>query len=341
MNRRAIKNKRNVKKQKKRKKSIFKRVLIFLIYELVIISIATPLMVFYGPFENVKKTIVGTAMATFKHQYIATTFLSKDEIDKIIKNDNLNGVSNSEKENELDVQIQHKGNKTIERYEVHARKFDAYILEIKDPSRIKIGYTKNIGKMGQRTSEIAEQNKAIAAINGGGFTDRSSDGRLWAGTGAYPEGIVISNGKIIYSDAKEYEKLNVTAFTEEGKLIVGEKTLKELKDRGVKEALSFRNTLVINGQPCKVEVDEGLNPRTAIGQKKDGTIVFLVIDGRRGFKQGATLREIQNLLIKRGVWNASNLDGGSSSTMYYDGEVINSPCNWDGERSVATAIYAK
>lgn len=108
---------------------------------------------------------------------------------------------------------------------------------------------------------------------------------------------------------------------------------------GVVEALSFRNTLIINGKP--IPYNEGINPRTAIGQKQDGTIVLLVIDGRRGIKQGATLEEVENILLQRGVVNASNLDGGSSSTMYYKGKVINRPCNWDGERTVATSIYVE
>ncbi|EKN41339.1 hypothetical protein CFSAN001627_13918, partial [Clostridium botulinum CFSAN001627] len=122
-------------------------------------------------------------------------------------------------------------------------------------------------------------------------------------------------------------------------LVVGDHTVDELLKMGVVEALSFRNTLIINGKP--IPYNEGINPRTAIGQKQDGTIVLLVIDGRRGIKQGATLEEVENILLQRGVVNASNLDGGSSSTMYYKGKVINRPCNWDGERTVATSIYVE
>lgn len=196
-----------------------------------------------------------------------------------------------------------------------------------------------MGKMGERTSKMAERHGAVAAVNGGGFRDVSSTGKLWTGTGAYPEGLVISNGKVIYNDFKSGQKVNVTAFTKEGLLIVGDHTVDELLKMGVVEALSFRNTLIINGKP--IPYNEGINPRTAIGQKQDGTIVLLVIDGRRGIKQGATLEEVENILLQRGVVNASNLDGGSSSTMYYKGKVINRPCNWDGERTVATSIYVE
>jgi exopolysaccharide biosynthesis protein len=134
--------------------------------------------------------------------------------------------------------------------------------------------------------------------------------------------------------------VNVTAFTKDGKLIVGDHTLNDLKKENVVEAVSFRDSLIINGKTVAVQ-DEGLNPRTAIGQKSDGTVIMIVIDGRSGLKPGASLKELQTLLLQEGAVNASNLDGGSSSTMYFNGEVINNPCDWNGERNVATALYVK
>ncbi|MGE5628883.1 MAG: phosphodiester glycosidase family protein [Solirubrobacterales bacterium] len=322
------------------KKSTLKYKIRIIIYELLIICISVPIITFYGPFQNVKRTLVGTAMATLSHQYIATTFLSKDKINEILQSDSTGETTLSTNENLSNIQIGYSNNKDISRFDISTKKFDGYILEIKDPTRIKIGYTNSLGEVGQRTSEIAKLNNAAAAINGGGFTDKSSNGKLWTGTGAYPVGIVISNGKIIYTDTKPDVKVNVTAFTNEGKLIVGNHSINELIKMNVTEALSFRDTLLLNGKTVSVQ-DEGLNPRTAIGQKKDGTIIMLVIDGRQGLKPGATLKEVQNILIQQGAVNASNLDGGSSSTMYLYGDVINNPCDWNGERTVATALYVK
>ncbi|ENK1243242.1 phosphodiester glycosidase family protein [Clostridium botulinum] len=324
--------------RKKKKKSFIGRLLLFLVYEIIAGGIFSLLLAFYGPFNNVKSTLVGTAMATYKHQYIATTFLSKDEINKILNKDK--GINNSiSKENYGDIKIKNQYGNSVERYDISTAKFDGYILEVKNPKKVKIGYTKYMGKMGERTSKMAERHGAVAAVNGGGFRDVSSTGKLWTGTGAYPEGLVISNGKVIYNDFKAGEKVNITAFTKDGLLVVGDHTVDELLKMEVVEALSFRNTLIVNGSP--IPYNEGINPRTAIGQKQDGTIVLLVIDGRRGIKQGATLEEVENILLQRGVVNASNLDGGSSSTMYYKGKVINRPCNWDGERTVATSIYVE
>jgi len=333
-------NRERTKRRNKRKKVSIKMIIGFLIYTLIVAAVTTPVFVFYGPFQNVKRTVVGTAMATFTHQYIATTFLSQDEINEILNSSQNGETTSAETENLNEVKISHTGDKGIDRYNIPNKKFNGYILEIKDPTRLKVGYTKRIGEVGQRTSEIAEENGAVAAINGGGFTDKSANGKLWAGTGAYPEGIVISNGEVIYKDVKDNVKVNVTAFTADGTLIVGDHTLNDLKKRNVVEAVSFRNSLIINGKTVSVQ-DEGLNPRTAIGQKSDGTIVMLVIDGRTGLKPGATLKEVQNILLQQGVINASNLDGGSSSTMYLNGEIINNPCDWNGERTVATAIYVK
>lgn len=312
--------KKNVKKNKKP----FKMFALFVIYEVVIITITSPILLFHGPFTDVRNMVVGTAMKTFKCQYIATAFLSKDTINQILNENKSGQIFENEVQNEHDVNIEHRGDTGIERYDIPSTtKFSGYILEIKDPTRIKVGYTKNLGKVGEKTSEIATDHGAVAAINGGGFQDRTSSGRLWTGTGAYPEGIVISEGNSINKGIKPNERMSVAAFTSSGKLIVGEHSLNDLLAQNVTEALSSDPLLIINGKT--VSVAPGLNPRTAIGQKIDGTIVMLVIDGRRGVQLGASLKEVQTILLQRGVYNASNLDGGSSSTMYFNGEIINNP----------------
>ncbi|WP_125152490.1 phosphodiester glycosidase family protein [Clostridium rectalis] len=323
------------KKRKKKKKFSIKKFMFFIIYQILFLSITGIILVFHGPFHNVKKILVGTAMSTFKHQYIATLFLSKDEISKMVNNSKV-----YDKQDVGDIQISGDEDKSITRYNVHQNRFDGYILEIKDPKRVKVACTSKIGVQGQRVSEMAKERKAIAAINGGGFFDKNDSGKEWVGTGAYPEGLVISDGKIVRNNLKDDEEVDVMAFDDKGKLIVGKKTFNELKKMNLKEALTFNRTLIVNGKPqVEDEGEQGLQPRTAIGQKRDGTVVFIVIDGRKLFKEGASLKDLQDVLLEQGVWNAGNLDGGSSSTMYYKGEIINNPCNSTGERTVATAFY--
>ena len=111
----------------------------------------------------------------------------------------------------------------------------------------------------------------------------------------------------------------------------------------VQEAITFGPALVVNGQGTITSGDGGwgMAPRTAIGQKKDGAILMLVIDGRQASSLGATLKDVQDIMLQYDAYTATNLDGGSSTTMYHEGEVINNPANSLGERSVPSILYVE
>lgn len=326
----------------KKKKSKLKIFMAFLIFQLIFTGITAPLLIFYGPFQNVKKTIVGAAMTTLKHQYIATLFLSKEEIDKIL---NENVIQNVEQEDVTSLKFTNKHDSNIEREEISdGRKFKGIMLIVHDPLRIKVGTSKKLGKAGEMTSQIARDNSAVAAINGGGFTDSSSEGSQWTGTGAIPVGLIMSSGVTKFNDNKDEDaKQDVMAITKDGALLVGQHSLKEMKRVGVTEAISFGPAIVINGIGTIKSGDGGwgIAPRTAIGQREDGSILLLVIDGRQTKSVGATLKDVQNIMLQYGAISATNLDGGSSATMYYEGEVVNNPCDALGERSVPSIVYVK
>lgn len=326
------------KKVKKKRKILWKSIIFFIVYMIFFMGTTSVLITVYGPFKNVKRTYVNTAMETMNHQYLATMFLSQKQIDKIRGKDNKNSQVQSVTQNVNDVTISKKRDDTIELREVHQTTFDGYILEIADPRRIKVGYTKKLGVRGQTTSEIVKAFGGIAGINGGGFSGKASTGKANTASGAYPEGIVISEGKVIFKNGAEDEEYSAIAFDKEGHLIVGKHTIQELLSMGVQEALSFEPTLIIGGKP-QIRNDSGLNPRTAIAQKSDGHVLLLVIDGRKNLKAGASYKEVQNLLLQQGAYNAGLLDGGSSTTMYYDGDILNDPSDSSGERTVATAFY--
>lgn len=328
------------KKVRKKKKFSFKIFFLFLLFEFVFSAATGPLIVFYGPFENVKKTIVGAAMSTLSHQYIATTFLSDQKIKDILKGDVIEEINQNE--NLQDLEFDNKHDPNIERYDIEGKKFKGSMLVIHDPTRVKVGYSSKIPKSGELTSQIAKANNAVAAVNGGGFVDQSNDGN-WTGTGGQPVGLLMSNGKVIRNDITNRDAKNDTvALTSKGVLLVGKYTLNELEQLKVTEAMTFGPALVVNGQPTIKNGDGGwgIAPRTAIGQRKeDGAILLLVIDGRQVSSMGATLKDVQDIMLEYGAYNATNLDGGSSSTMYYDEEVINNPCDPLGERSVPSIIY--
>lgn len=325
---------------RKKTRLSWKLLLIFLAFEIAFTALCAPFSLFYGPFNNVKRTIVGAAMTTLSHQYIAKTFLSDEQINDILKGETIEVIEQKETG---EVRIENKHDLDIERYDVKGKKFKGYMLVIHDPTRVKVGYTKKMGREGQLTSQIAKDNNAVAAINAGGFTDKSS-GTLWTGTGGQPTGLIISESEIKYNDIKSGdEKRDTVALTDKGILLVGPHSLNEMKKLNVTEAVSFGPALVVDGNPTIKSGDGGwgIAPRTVIGQRKDGAILLLVIDGRIISSLGASLKEAQEIMLSYGALNASNLDGGSSSTMYFDNKVINNPCDTLGERAVPSAIYVK
>jgi exopolysaccharide biosynthesis protein len=327
---------------KEKKRWNVKVLIAFLIFEFVFSAITAPLIVYYGPFDRLKKIVVGAAMSSFSHQYLATTFLTTGQINKILYSQ---PASNTPDENLGEVSTKNRSNK-IECEKIEGRKFDGYILVIQDPTRVKVGYSKKIGVQGEKTSQIAKEYNAIAAINAGGFTDKSQNSKaIWSGTGAFPEGIVIADGKLVYPQGKinEDKKINnsIAGITDEGLLVIGKYSIAEMKKMKVQYAVSFGPPLIVNGVPQENINNQGTAPRTAIGQRKDGSTLLLVVDGRQALKMGAIINDIKNVMLQEGAYNAINLDGGASSTIYYQGHVLNNPSDKFGERPIPTIFYVE
>lgn len=319
------------------KNKLIKRVLLFLIIELVVTIIICPFYIMYGPFTKVRDMIVGISMATGNHQYIARLFFDDEEINKILSKEN-EEIASDEAIYTMSNNVQQIDavNNDIERININTNKFDGIALIVKDPKRVKVGYSSKLFKTGETVSTMAKRYNAVAAINGGGYSDVSEGGSS-GGTGGIPLGTLISNGKLLNTN----DNLSASfGIDENGTMYVGEYTSNELINMGVKEGVSFSPTLVINGKPYISETTlYGINPRTAIGQKADGSIILLVIDGRQGLKLGASLLELQEIIIKLGAVNAISLDGGGSTAMYYEGDIINNPSCVTGERYIPDIIY--
>jgi exopolysaccharide biosynthesis protein len=324
---------------KRGKKHLVRNFIFYLIFELVFTGITAPVIIFHGPFNNVKKTIVDAAMTTLRHQWIAKLFLSNTEIEKIRSEDKIQIVQQG---NDELIKFGNTHDNTIERYDIsNGIKFSGYVLIIRDPTRVKVGFSSKLGTEGELTSHIAQDNGAIAAVNAGGFSDTSYANTKWTGTGGIPSGIIMSNGVTKFNDITNPDKkIDITAITKKGQLIVGPHSLNDLQKLGATEAISFGPELVINGKGTIKSGDGGwgIAPRTAIGQRSDGAIILLAIDGRTTKSIGASLKDVQNIMLQYGAVNASNLDGGSSTTMYYNGEIINNPCDPLGERAVPSAF---
>ena len=177
---------------------------------------------------------------------------------------------------------------------------------------------------------------AVAGTNAGGFYDPNGQG-----TGGIPEGIVIYEGELLWGSLTS--TYSIAGIDKSGILHVGSMTGQQAMDKGVQYAASFGPALVMNGEAAggKRGLGGGLNPRTAIGQRADGAILLLVINGRSLDSLGATLDDLAAIMLEHGAVNATNLDGGSSSIMIMNGEYLTSSAYILGERVVATAILVK
>ena len=224
-------------------------------------------------------------------------------------------------------------------FEVHGPTYNGWIMVVQDPSRVAVGVCRENfnSKPGLVLHEIAARYNAIAAINGGGFSD---EGGL--GNGGRPIGLVISNGEVLNKASINSDHNIVMGFDQDDKLVVGKMTSDEAVSKGLRDALAFGPALVVNGEPAKFSgSSSGLNPRTAIGQRRDGAVLLLVIDGRQASSLGATYADMITVLMEYEAFNAANLDGGSSSMLWYNGEYINKGVILTGSRELPTAFIVR
>jgi len=221
---------------------------------------------------------------------------------------------------------------TIE--DISGATFKGKVMLIKDPKRVKLSVTNKIGVTGERVSDLVKDVGAIAGINAGGFYDPNGKGN-----GAFPEGLTMQTGKLVHNNVGD-TAVNIAGFNDMGKLILGEMTATQLKEQNMREVVSFGPNLIVDGNPMvKGDGGWGIAPRTGIGQMGDGTVIFVVIDGRQPtWSIGATLRELMLVFEDYHAVNAVNLDGGSSSELFYNGKVINRFSNVFGERHIPTAF---
>ena len=337
-------------KEKLKPKTIITRVVITFVSVLLVIVlglIGTLSIIHYGPSEAARDILVLSAMETSAGHFLATWFLPEEEIQRIINdnsvtptdvttNPDLIKIPNSkdkENENPGNGETQFDKNK-IEIVDVSGKTYKGKMMIVNDPSRVYVGTPVAYGrdKEGVRVIDMAIRDNAIAAVNGGGFEDTSGKGN-----GGIPIGVVFSKGKHMWGDMDKYYE--VIGFDDNDILIVGYMTPRQAIERGIRDAVTFGPILIVNGEPCEIKgTGGGLNPRTAIGQRADGSVLLLVVDGRQANSPGATYSDLVDIMIDFGAVNAANLDGGSSSYMVYENEIITTRASLYQPRRMATAI---
>ena len=192
------------------------------------------------------------------------------------------------------------------------------MITVLDPSRVFVGMPDSYGGMGLTLEELVKKYGADGGINAGGFKD---DGG--GGFGGIPEGITVINGEIY--NGGDGSLNGFAGFDKEGILHVGYFEYDDIIATGIVNGVSFGPVLISNGEPTPSEyLTSGVNPRTAIAQRADGAVIMLVIDGRQLHSIGAKYQDVIDILMDYGAVNACNMDGGSSTVMYYEGQYVNS-----------------
>lgn len=324
---------------KERRKAFKKKCIQFILLTLLFIFLLTALgigIIFYSPYTYLKELYVATAMTTMNHQYLARIFVKEDEINRIMEKNKV--IEPKENTDQTAIRPEeNKGEKDMELIEIRRSSFKGYLLCVKDPSRVSIGTSKHLGKKGMRVEDIVKEYGAVAGLNAGAFQDDNGHG-----TGGLPLGILLENGSLLHTDASE--KHHLIGFDKNNVLVVGDYSMENINTLGIRDAISFRPFLIVNGKPVinKGNGGWGVQPRSAIGQRKDGTVLLLAIDGRQPLVSlGATLKDVQDILLEYGAYNAANLDGGSSTTLIYENKLVNSPSSKYGARYVPSAFIVK
>ena len=221
--------------------------------------------------------------------------------------------------------LEHDSDEEYKMIEIKGDGYSGYLVAVYNPAKIKLVTSKKLGTSGEYLIDMAKREGASIAINGGGFVDDTT-----LNSGGVPDGILIKDGKILNSSRYSKGIGGVIGFTKDNKLFLGKVSAEEAISLGIRDAVEFGPFLIVNGEASKVVGNGGygLHPRTVIGQRKDGVVLFLVIDGRRINCIGADMDDLIEIMERYGAYNAANLDGGNSSALIINNKLINHPINW-------------
>ena len=268
---------------------------------------------------------------TFINTQIYTVVENNGEvIDKVFEAGNVLSTLDYYQDNNIEIKINE--------YTINSTQVYVADVQIKDAGFIKTAFANNTyGKnITDKTSNIANNVNAILAINGDYY-------------GVQEKGYVLKNG-IVYRDVGAGNKEDLVIYKDGSFEIINESEIDiyTLLNEGAYNILSFGPGIIENGSICisqNYEVSKSMNsnPRTAIGLIDDLHYVFIVSDGRTENSKGLSLYELAEFMQNQlNVKTAYNLDGGGSSTMYFNGEIINNPTTNGkkiSERSVSDIVY--
>ncbi len=326
--------------------TFFKRLLAFVgvtLLCLVLVLLGVVWVLERGPAPTATEIFTRSVRETSAIRWVSRIFLSEEELEqyKSVTSPADSGQTvNTSLIHMAEVQeAEDEDNPGYELVEISEGTCKGKLLIVYDPKRVILGTSDNFGQdAGWELTDMVERYGAIAGINAGGFNDEG--GR---GNGSTPQGLVIDDGEVTWG-ANHIGGFHVVGLDYDGILHVGFMTVKQAQEAGIRWAVSFEtydglaSALIINGEVQKQNLGGGVNPRTAIGQREDGALLLLVLDGRSISTLGATMQDLCDIMLEYGAVNAGNLDGGSSTVMVYGGEIINNCASVVGPRRIPTAF---
>ena len=352
---------RKTKRRRKRKLKLWVRILKWIgisILSLLLLVVIAFLTMFYSPwFPQARDQYI---LMTYKtsNPWLCTLFFTQEQIDAAFERNSVVApegetdpdlvAPGGEEEEEpepitFNTSEKYKGEIIFEENGVQilefsgknsgGGKYTARLIQVLDPSRVFLGLTNQLVEPddpnadgfsgdGQLIGDMLVMNDAICGINAGGWNDPKG-----IGSGGMPKDIVIKDGVI-----KQYDNLerhNIIGFNNDNVLLLGNYSNEEIIANGIRDGMSWEPFLIVNGQKAETSgIAGGYDPRSAIGQRADGAVLLLVVDGStlRGI-DGANMELLMDIMWEFGAVNATNLDGGTSASMGLNGKIINTVCN--------------
>ena len=319
--------------------------LLFTLIVLLVVGLALAMnLIFNGPSPAARDTLTMSLLEPSATKWIPGLFMSQELVDSIkYAGKDIDAPSEETDTSQIVINLSSasvSGDSEWAAYpdgirfeEYQGKTFNAHIMIVRDPSRVSLGlsYEYNgsnatsfsTSNPGVRLNQVmANYPNVVAAVNGGAFND---DGTSGSEVGSVAAGVTLAGGRFISNSYRGFLSSDFApafaGFNTENILIVAENmTEQKASEWNIRDGCEFGPLLIVNSQVNQSIYSGytgGYNPRTAIGQRADGAVIFVCADGRQAGSMGATFKDVTDIMIEYGAINAACMDGGSSSIMYY------------------------
>ena len=308
-----------------------------LVFTVIVIAVVAAYlmcnMIFNGPSPNARDRLTMSMRESSGMKWFPAIFLGEEMVSEIEKAVDATLPAEMSDNTQIKIDLDSAIDGSADEWDGHpdgikldyiyGDTYNAYVMLIRDPSRIyqatsHLPFSYDVP--GERINHMIEKEGAAAAINAGAFLDLSGTPQSHL-TGSVPAGLVIAGGEVVYNSHHDrVPQKGFVGFNQDNVLVVAQSmTATKAMDLGIRDGCEFGPVLVMNGimNEEAYHVNSGLNPRTAIGQRADGTVIFVCIDGRQASSLGGTYADLIDIMVEYGAVNACNLDGGSSTVMLY------------------------